>query len=128
MIKYVVGIIFDDTHENTLLIRKQRPIWQLGKLNGVGGKIEENETSYEAMVRECEEECGLVLYNWQLFDNYSDNNHFSVDFFTIKTSGIHRAVSRTDEQVGVFNINTLNYSCVVSPTDYVLRKFYKRGI
>ena len=43
-----------------LLIRKTKPDWQAGKLNGVGGKVEPTDpTTYCAMAREFREETGL---------------------------------------------------------------------
>lgn len=59
MTKYVLGFIFDSYAEKVLLIEKQRPNWQAGKLNGIGGKIESGEKSTAAMVREAFEECHL---------------------------------------------------------------------
>lgn len=45
--------------EQVVLICKNRPTWQAGRLNGVGGKIEPGEGNRMAMVREFEEETGL---------------------------------------------------------------------
>ena len=42
-----------------LLVRKDRPKWQKGRYNLVGGKIEKGETPIEAAVRELKEETGL---------------------------------------------------------------------
>lgn len=41
------------------LIRKLRPDWQAGKLNGIGGKVEAGEFALSAMVREFAEETGM---------------------------------------------------------------------
>ena len=60
---YVVGFVFEKNPVTAvwevLLIRKTRPSWQAGLLNGVGGKIELLEASSEAMVREFQEETGV---------------------------------------------------------------------
>lgn len=53
---YVVGLIFDNYTDDVLYLEKLKPEWQAGKLNGIGGKIEPNETPLEAMVREYQEE------------------------------------------------------------------------
>jgi 8-oxo-dGTP pyrophosphatase MutT (NUDIX family) len=42
-----------------LLIHKQKPEWQKGRLNLVGGKIEEGEDPIAAAVRELKEEAGF---------------------------------------------------------------------
>ena len=61
---YVVGFVFDHARERVMLVRKRRPIFQVGLLNGVGGKVEPYETSYDAMVRECAEESDLQISDW----------------------------------------------------------------
>lgn len=57
---YVLGFRFTPDKEWVVLIEKQKPDWQKGKLNGVGGKIEAGEDPDKAMIREFEEETGLV--------------------------------------------------------------------
>lgn len=66
--RYVVGFAFDHTRDNVLLIRKLRPAWQAGRLNGVGGRMEYGEDSQSAMVREFEEETGLstTVEQWRV--------------------------------------------------------------
>lgn len=67
---YVVGFYFDPEVYEVCLIRKNRPDWQKGRLNGVGGKIEDFDLSPQAaMAREFEEEAGLGTYpvDWELF-------------------------------------------------------------
>lgn len=55
--EYVCGFMFQE--DQVLLIQKDRPEWQRGKLNGVGGKIENYEDIYQAMCREFKEEVGI---------------------------------------------------------------------
>jgi 8-oxo-dGTP diphosphatase len=52
MIEYVVGFLFNESLDQIALIRKEKPDWQRGKINGIGGKIEENESPEQAMRRE----------------------------------------------------------------------------
>jgi 8-oxo-dGTP diphosphatase len=56
---YCLGFLFSKSRDRVVLIKKTKPDWQAGKLNGIGGKIEDNESSVEAMVREFAEETGL---------------------------------------------------------------------
>lgn len=65
--EYVLGFLFDKKGEKVLLIEKNRPAWQAGFLNGVGGKIEPNETPIQAMVREFKEEAFTVINDWCYF-------------------------------------------------------------
>lgn len=57
--EYVLGYIFSEDMEDVLLIRKERPYWQKGMLNGIGGKIEKEEMPREAIKREMLEEAGI---------------------------------------------------------------------
>lgn len=59
---YVCGFLFSEDH--VLLLRKNKPDWQAGNLNGVGGKIEEGENKHEAMRREFLEEAGRLINTW----------------------------------------------------------------
>ena len=63
---YVVGFALD-VHRRVALIRKNRPEWQAGLLNGIGGHVEPGETPHEAMIREFEEETGRRIDTWSLF-------------------------------------------------------------
>ena len=39
MTEYVVGFMLSIDGEDVALIRKERPAWQKGRLNGIGGHI-----------------------------------------------------------------------------------------
>jgi 8-oxo-dGTP diphosphatase len=65
MQEYVCGFLFSMDRSRVLLIRKRRPAWQAGRLNGVGGKVEAGEGFAAAMTREFAEEAGLTIHPWQ---------------------------------------------------------------
>jgi 8-oxo-dGTP diphosphatase len=59
-VSYVLGFAFTPSRGGVLTIRKTRPKWQAGKLNGVGGKVEEQDWCLEeAMRREFKEETNI---------------------------------------------------------------------
>lgn len=68
-VNYVVGLIFDVNGERILLIKKNKPEDLRGKLNGIGGKIEPNESVKAAIIREVVEEAGWRIppANWEYF-------------------------------------------------------------
>lgn len=75
MTDYVLGFAMD-TVGRVALIRKFRPAWQKGKLNGIGGKIEKFDSSPEAaMIREFREEAGLTINAWSSFATLRSNGH-----------------------------------------------------
>lgn len=79
-VSYVAGLLFSEHATTVVLVRKNRPAWQAGKLNAVGGKIEPGETPLEAMRREFREEAGLDIADWTPTAILSGDN-FEVHFF-----------------------------------------------
>lgn len=55
---FVLGFVFNSNLNSVLLVEKKRPDWQAGYFNGIGGKIEDDETPLQAMQREGREETG----------------------------------------------------------------------
>jgi 8-oxo-dGTP diphosphatase len=100
IIQYVVGVIFDLSYENVLLIKKNRPDYLKSLWNGIGGKVEKNESYYDAMVRETQEECGLTITNFREFADMSYDEHFIKCF--CGTGNIREAQQLTDEAIAVF--------------------------
>ena len=111
--EYVVGFAINGL--DVLLIRKNRPDWQAGKLNGVGGKIEPGEFPIEAMVREFQEETGHLEADWDYLLELQ--THVGpVHFFRllIKDRGVFDEIAlrggTTDEAVGSYSIPELLFS------------------
>ncbi len=68
--KMVLGFVFNKDLSKVLLVNRQnaKQEWQNGKDNGLGGKVEGEETPLAAMVREFEEESeGIRIDNWIQF-------------------------------------------------------------
>lgn len=67
MIEMCLGFLFDNTRRHVLLIKKQRPEWQAGLYNGIGGKLESVDQGlpFKAMCREAEEEVGSTTIGWR---------------------------------------------------------------
>lgn len=59
--EYCLGFVFTLDLSHVWLIRKERPDWQKGLLNGIGGHIHENEAPVDAMMREFREETGVSV-------------------------------------------------------------------
>ncbi len=64
--KYTLCFIFEADMSKVALIRKIKPKWQEGLLNGIGGHIEKGEKPRECCIREVEEECGIRLEDKKL--------------------------------------------------------------
>lgn len=96
--EYVVGFMFDSCGAAVLLIRKNRPTWQAGKLNGIGGRVEDGETPGEAMRREFLEETGVDHGEWQRFCTLRDDRGWLVHFYAA-SGDVLKAKSLTDEKL-----------------------------
>ena len=104
MKEYVLGFLFSTT-ENVWLIRKNRNDWQKGLLNGIGGKIELNESSVDAMKREFREEAGLVIDDWKYYATITDDKNYKVCCYYSYSD--ESAITMTDEQVGCYPYKSL---------------------
>lgn len=94
---YVLGFAFGKD-DDLLLIRKSKPEWQAGRLNGVGGKIEAGEVPGVAMRREFYEETGVFIpsSSWRSFGLMTGID-WSVELFVTRSEQIYTAKFVTDE-------------------------------
>ena len=110
MQRYVVGLAFSEKMQEVVLIHKQHgPKCVVGKWNGVGGHVERGEQSFDAMVREFEEETGATTYpgEWNLFVTLSSRNVI-VDFFYLICDDVLNSVqTMTDEEIRIENVDNL---------------------
>ena len=102
----VVGLAFDLSINRLVLIRKLKPSWMVGLLNGVGGKIEPSESAVAAMVREFYEEAGVVTLedDWHLFHWEQRFDGPELYFYACDIAGIiDQSSSQTREMVTIIN-------------------------
>jgi 8-oxo-dGTP diphosphatase len=114
--KYVVGFLFDPTLSKVVLIRKIKPDWQKGLLNGVGGKVGDNipdETPEQAIHREFREEAGAEGLPWQKFMTLT-TPHSELHFFRA-VGNIHKAYSAGQEDVNIYDVHDIMDRCDTIP-------------
>ena len=119
--QYVMGLIFDTT-DRILLIKKKRPNHQVGKWNGLGGKVEDNETITRAMTRETKEEADLDIpeSSWTLMYSGSQPSGSLFVFITyISPELMDSAKQMTDEIISVFPIDELPMNCMEDIYPYI---------
>lgn len=114
---YVVGLAFsatpDENERFVVLLRKTRPAWQAGLLNGPGGAVEPGEQPLQAMRREFREETGVDVAQWTAFATQTgvsdDGDAYRIDYFkTILTIGEYESLgSPTDEEVETFRVTSI---------------------
>lgn len=69
MKKFVVIFLFTKDYKKVLMVKRNKPPYK-NCWNGIGGKIEKNETEIQATIRECYEETEIKLDNPKLFITY----------------------------------------------------------
>jgi len=107
---YVAGLMFDggdEDNEVLVLIKKNKPPWQTGFYNAVGGKVESGESPFDAMRREFKEETNVDSQAWRRFVTLVDEGG-KVDFFYVTDNeGVSKVVTTTDEEVAIFQLGDL---------------------
>jgi len=131
MKNYVVGFAYSEDLKNILLIRKNRPPWQKGLLNGVEGKIKEksntpqifDEIPLTAMKRECKEETGLHLI-WNMGGHMSgvneDESVFQCWIFYAYDDRIYDFQQIEDEVLELFPMDKVPLDQVIPNLHYLI--------
>jgi len=109
---YVNGFMFNEEGTKVALIRKNRPEWQKGCLNGIGGKINEGENPIQAMNREFEEESGGKGLDWFQYCTL-EGEDWSVYFFSTR-GDISDLETKTDEgDIEIHDVNDIQYQMII---------------
>ncbi len=109
---YVLGFYFSKNSEHVLLIHKSQdkgPLSVRGKWNGVGGKVEKDETIITAMRREFKEETGIETFNpdWELKTwIFGAEDSFEINIFAA-FGNPKKARQMEAEEIGIFVTNRL---------------------
>ncbi|MEK7612623.1 MAG: NUDIX domain-containing protein [Patescibacteria group bacterium] len=114
--KWVVGFLFRNNTE-VALISKTHPAWQAGKLNGIGGKMDEGEMPIVCMQREFLEEAGVAVSDWKEFAllNVQDGE---VHFFV--AHGDYKLQSQTDEIVSWYAVADLKKLPIIQNLEWLV--------
>lgn len=111
----VCGFYIDVARTKVALIRKQRPQWQKGKLNGIGGKVEPDEHEDAAMVREFQEETGVetTTEGWEMFFHLTDTKHSYKVFYYRAFGDLSALRTTTDEQIEIIDLGAAPVANVI---------------
>lgn len=106
MMRYVVGFVFTSNLSEVLLMHKNRPKWQAGKINGPGGKLDEGEDPHAGIKREIFEESNLSIDTWT-YAGRIYSKEFEVHFLCATYENKNDAKSMEDEPVEWFKTESL---------------------
>lgn len=131
MKEYVVGFLFSK-YEHVILIKKQKPEWQKGKWNGVGGKIEAGESPLAAMIREFKEETDIDFTDWQYSGFMEGVNNKTGDWKVHLFRGrnddnrppLCKVVSEGEEQAGWVGIEDIDKLQTITNLKYLVPLLY----
>lgn len=113
--------MFDKNFEHVVLIKKNKPEWQAGFLNGVGGKVEEfDECPLYAMIREFKEETGKDECNWVEFCTLYEEDQFEVICFFVDNKNIYDVRTMEKEEVVIIPVADLNKHKIVSNLSWLI--------
>ena len=109
MKRYSLGFVFNGSLDKVLLMHKLKPEWQAGKLNGLGGKVEEGETALSCISREIQEESGLVIPcdQWKFIGELNGEDWTTGVYGAIYHGPTEDAKSIEKEPINWFNPSTL---------------------
>jgi 8-oxo-dGTP diphosphatase len=115
MKKYVIGSAYNKDRSKLVLIKKNRPTWQAGKLNFVGGKLENYDaTPLDGIVREFNEETGVFIApkEWKQFGVLAGPD-YEITLFKTFTDVVYNVQTVTDESIRIFDTNAIPFeSCI----------------
>ena len=102
--EYVAGLMFSSDHSRLAMVVKNRPKWQEGLFNVVGGKIEEGEGPITAMSREFLEETGVATEpaEWN-FVTKLHGDWGTVWFYRMSDDRVFQVQTMEDELIQLVN-------------------------
>ena len=62
---FVLALLYSADGRQVVLMRRTKPAWQAGRINGLGGRLMPGESAAAAARREVREECGVDVAAWR---------------------------------------------------------------
>lgn len=97
---YVAGFAFNPKGTHVAMVLKNKPDWQKGKLNAIGGKVESEENPGIAMVREFLEEAGVGTTHsqWKRLVTLFNEEHMIFFYYTFLSEDQWKHVRTVEEE------------------------------
>lgn len=121
--QFVMGLAFTTSTFKVLLMKKLKPLWQKDFLNGIGGKIKENETPLQAMERESIEKTGLVFkwhYKGIMSGINNDGNKFICHVFYAYDKQVYNFFQIEKEPLNLYRTDIIKFYPIIENLLYLI--------
>jgi 8-oxo-dGTP diphosphatase len=103
---YVLALLFTADARQVVLVHKTRPAWQAGRVNALGGKVQDREDFLDAARREVREEAGVDVDGWEEFLVWHDPE-YRLHAVRAFDDAAHRARTAEDQHVFLTGVDAL---------------------
>lgn len=123
----VCSLLYVLRGEKVLLARKKRG-FGYGKYNGIGGKQEQGETIENTMIRETQEEIGVIPKEYEkvavlTFDEYVGNERQNVEVHVFIAKDYEGEIAESDEMLPEwFDVSALPYESMFPDDKFFLNQ------
>lgn len=126
--RYVLGFVFIGDDKILLQLKNRGGDYLNGKLNGLGGKIENGENELSAMIREYFEETGDDRFmDWHKFSSIFYKNSVELNVFTCNVSdGFYNNIEWSSqdsnvEKLFIFDLKDVDWSLCVNNLEHIIK-------
>jgi 8-oxo-dGTP diphosphatase len=108
---YVLALLYSADLRQVVLMRRTRPLWQAGRVNGLGGGLMAGETAAAAARREVREECGVDVADWREVLVWEDAQYV---MHVMSAVSEHAGEARTleDQEVFLADVDALPHNVI----------------
>ena len=126
--RYVLGFVFIGNDKILLQLKNRGGEFLNGKLNGLGGKIEQGESALSAMDREYFEETGDDRHmDWHMFSTIFYKNGVELNVFTSNVNdGFYDKIEWSShdsnaEKLFIFELKDIDWNLCVSNLEHMIK-------
>ena len=113
---------------NKILLGKKKRGFKTGIINGIGGKVQDNEKVEDAMIRECKEEIGVIPTTYKLlgiitYIEYKNNEKIKVRMYVYTTTKWEGEIIESEEIIPAwYKKDSLPWDTMFEDLSYFLPK------